>query len=331
MRALVTGACGLLGSHVAAALSRECDVVGIDRHPWWGDVPIELREGDLRDRDFLRAAVADAAPQLLIHCAAMVDVDACEDQPEEAYAYNAEVTRGLARTVAPDCLFVYITTDGVFVGDRPMRSEADLPCPRTVYGRSKLHGEWEVQLATHNHLIVRTNFFGWSSGRKQSSAEWLYSALQEQRAITLFDDFFFTPLYVMDLVERLLQLAERRQRGLFHIVGRDRVSKYEFGLELAQAAGFSCANVKRGSIEDARFRASRPRDMSLDSVRMAQASGWDVPACRGGLHRFIEDRDRTLGARVADLTASMSDAMQQPACALPTEAAPVTPSLGSDP
>jgi dTDP-4-dehydrorhamnose reductase len=280
-----------------AALSRRHNVVGIDRHPWWGDRPANVLVGDLTTPGFVADTVATVVPDILIHCAGMVSVDACEQNPALAYACNMDITRRVARAVAPHCLVVYITTDGIFKGETPFATEEQLPCPRTVYGRSKLHGEWEVELATKNYLIIRTNFYGWSSGRKQTAAEWLYHALDTGQSIMLFDDFFFTPIYVVDFVVRLVLLIESGHRGIFHLCGKDRVSKGEFATLMAKAAGLSLENVRWGSIDDAHLAAPRPKDMSLSSERFRRITGVDVPGCMAGLLRFVADRQRPLSAR----------------------------------
>ena len=297
MKFLITGSCGLVGSHLVAALSRSHEVVGTDRHPWWGDRPATGIHGDLRAPGFVTDVMASVMPDVVIHCAAMVSVDACEEAPALAYVNNADVTRSIARAAPPGSLVVSVTTDGIFKGDSPFATEAQPPCPRTVYGRSKLHGEWEVQQATDNHLIVRTNFFGWSSGLKQTSAEWLYHALKTGEEITLFDDFFFTPIYVVHFVERLQRFIDGGHRGVFHLCGEERVSKYEFGMWMAEVAGFSTANLRRGSIEKAPLKAPRPRDMSLSCERYRGLVGGDVTSCREGLRCFIVDHGRPLSAR----------------------------------
>lgn len=297
MKILVTGACGLLGSHLTASLSHRYEVVGVDRHPWWGDKPQEIVLGELAAPDCARSIVARVAPDVLIHCAALANVEACEQDPVLAYTVNAEITQRLVEAVSPRCLVVYISTDGLFKGTTPFTSEEELPCPRTVYGRSKLHGEWAVQLASDNHLIVRTNFYGWSSGRKPTAAEWLYEALEKERPVTLFDDFFFTPLYVVDLVERLEFLIQAKHRGLFHLCGRDRISKSQFGIQMGQRAGFSMAHVRHGSIGEASLAAPRPRDMSLDCSRFCRVTGRSLPGSADGLDRFLRDRGIPLSAR----------------------------------
>ena len=313
---LITGACGLLGAHLVAMLSRRYDVVGVDRHPWWGDEPQAVRLGDLEAPQFLRDTVEATAPSILIHCAALANVDACEQDPAQAYTRNATLTRQLVRAVPASCLVVYLSTDGVFQGDTPFAREEDAPCPRTVYGRSKLQGEREVALATRNHLIVRTNFYGWSSGRKRTAGEWLYHALEAQQPVTLFTDFFFTPIYVVDFVERLIHLLEHPYRGLIHVAGRDRLSKHLFGMLMAEAGGFSTEAVRPGSLDPPSGHGLRPwarRRGPLERVGgMSPHSGrgGEVPRAlpvprhgSGSLGRDPEAKSRGMGLHETPLTA----------------------------
>lgn len=301
MKMLVTGASGLLGAHALALFAERHEVLGVDRNPPWGNGPASTERGDLTDPKFSALLVQRFNPDVLIHCAAMADVDRCERAPAQAELYNVRMTRTLARAVSPGCLFVYISTDGLFKGDRPFASEEMFPCPRTVYGRTKLQGEWEVRLATENHLILRTNFYGWSSGRKKTAGEWLYQALKGGGPITLFNDFFFTPIYVADFVERLAALLEAGHRGVVHLAGQDRVSKAEFGLRMADRAGFSSAGIRQGSIREANFLADRPADMSLDSGLFRRITGLELPSCEEGLRRFLRDRERELSVRFSEV------------------------------
>ncbi len=176
-------------------------------------------------------------------------------------------------------------------------SERDLPCPRTEYARSKLHGEWEVQLGAPRHVVARTNFFGASSGAKRTFGEWLFGALERGEAITLFDDAMFTPIYVGDLAAAIVGLVSGGARGVFNVCGADRVSKYDFGMRLARLAGFSTSAVTRGSIGDAGQAASRPKDMSLDGAKLSTALGRPLAAVEDGLRQFIADRVRPLSQR----------------------------------
>ncbi len=297
MRILVTGACGLLGSHLMAHLSAAHEAVGVDRNPWWAGAPVRVEQADLHDSDRIRKIVGELRPQLLIHCAALADVDACEKDPARAFASNAELTRQLILSVGKGAKVVYISTDGIFEGTRPFSAETTAPHPKTVYGRSKLEGERVAREQAPDHLIVRTNFYGWSSGRKKTFAEWLYDGLEKKRPITLFNDFFFTPIYVVDLVERMACAVEKGLQGIVHIAGGDRLSKYEFGKLLAEKSGFSLEGVRVGSLDDADFLVQRPKDMSLDSALFSLRTGLPPPDAGSGLERFLRDRTRPLRDR----------------------------------
>lgn len=257
---------------------------------------MDLRKVDLLDR-FERTLFSEARPDVLIHCAGMTNVDGCEQDPELARLQNAELTARLASATPAQCLFVYITTDGIFSGDHPFAVEDDTPSPKTAYARTKLAGEDAVRNNAPNHLIIRTNFFGWSSGRKKTSGEWLYQALETRQEITLFDDFFYTPIYVVDLVNSVNALIDSDHRGTFHIGGRDRVSKYEFGQAVAEAGRMSMDSVRRGSIDDAHLAADRPKDMSLCSDRYTRLTGVGVPGCKESAQRFVSHRATSLGHR----------------------------------
>lgn len=297
LKILVTGASGLLGAHLLCSLSRIHRVTGIDRQPWWGDREFSVVRGDLRDTAFVVAALRDADPDVLIHCAAMLDVDGCEQDPQAAFTMNAEVPRLLARSVRSDCLVVYISTDSLFSGDRGFATESTMPAPRSVYAQSKRKGEQAVEAVAARHLIVRTSFYGWSSGRKKTYGEWLHESLRTRQPVTLFTDVFFTPIYVMDLVDRISLLIGGPHRGYFHIAGKDRVSKYQFGQLLAQASHLSMDRVTAGSIDMSPLRAPRPKDMSLSSDHFRDVMGVDTPGCAGGISRFLADRQSTLSAR----------------------------------
>lgn len=297
MRILITGAGGLLGAHLAGGWSAGHDVLGLDRNPWWGDMPVPMQVGELEEPGWLEAKIAGFRPEAIVHCAAWADVDGCERNPLRAVEVNGILTRRIARALPKGALLVYISTDGVFKGDRPSAQEEWRPCPRTVYGRSKLQGEWETELATENHIIVRTNFYGWSSGRKKTFAEWLYGALSVGEEITLFDDFYFTPIYVADLAPRLGRLMSLPHRGIFHLGGSERISKYAFGKQMAEAAGFSMDPVRVGSIAQAALLADRPRDMSLDCSKFTQVTGQPPAVFHSGLTRFLSHRGVPLSMR----------------------------------
>ncbi len=296
MKITITGASGLLGAHLAAAFRANHEVSGVDRNEWWGDWPLDLFNGDLRDPSFTAAVVKDIQPDLLIHCAAAVNVDLCENDPEEALKHNQGITQRLLHSVAPSCVVVYISTDSVFSGNSHFWPEDQPPRPVNVYAKTKLEGERAVALHPQ-HLIVRTNFYGWSSARKKTAAEWLYGALDRRERVTLFDDFFFTPIYAVDLARILSRMVQREARGLFHVAGADRVSKYEFGRAMANGMKISMENVNKGSLADMPLGAPRSPDISLGCGKTERFLGEPMPRCEDGMARFLSDYRKPLSER----------------------------------
>lgn len=309
MRILVTGASGLLGAHLAELLSRRHAVTGVDRHPWWGNRPIPVVNGDLTDPGFARKAAQEAAPEAVVHCAALVDVELCEREPARARAMNVEATRLLAEAAGPKCLFIYISTDAVFSGGKSLWKEEDAPAPLSVYARSKLEGERAAREAAPRHLVVRTNFYGWGSGRKPTFGEWMYDSLEKGKPITLFSDVHFTPIYVGDLAERIALLVSADKTGLYHLGGAERVSKAEFGLKMAELAGFPAPQVRIGSVEESPLKAPRAKDSSLDSSRFVRETGAALPGCASGLRRFLREKATPLSERFAGLEQSSAKAI----------------------
>ena len=296
MNIAITGASGLLGAHLVAGLMTKHEVFGLDRHAWWGERNLPFFMGDLLDPAFLDVAIPACQADVLIHCAGTTDVDGCQRDPAQAMKFNAGLTRDLVRRIPESCLFIYISTDSVFSGNSSFWKETDAPSPCNVHGSTKLEGEREA--AKHSrHLILRTNFYGWSSGRKKTSAEWMVNALKNGDAITLFDDFFFSPIYVADLVQLVSGMIDRESSGLFHAVGHDRVSKYEFGEMMAEAMKVPMSNVKKGSLSDAKFFAPRSSDISLCTMKISTEMKREVPGCRAGIERFLADRSKPLEKR----------------------------------
>lgn len=300
MRVLVTGASGLLGAHLLELFSRRHGVLGADRHPGWGDRAHEVRTGDLLDPVFTRGVVGEFAPDVVVHCAALVDVELCEREPALARSMNVETARLLAGAAGPKCLFIYISTDAVFSGEKSFWREEDAAEPLSVYARSKLEGETAVREEAPRHLAIRTNFYGWGSGRKPTFGEWMHDSLEKGKPVTLFSDVHFTPIYVGDLAERIGLLVSLGKTGLYHLAGAERVSKAEFGLKMAELAGFPAGRARIGSVEESPLKAPRAKDSSLDCSRFVRETGADLPDCAAGLRRFLREKAAPLSERFAE-------------------------------
>jgi dTDP-4-dehydrorhamnose reductase len=286
-RLLITGSTGLLGATLVLAAAKRHEVIAGCRQPMIDFRDAESVPLDLKDEGAMAAAVSALRPTVIVHCAAATHVDQCEDCPEMAMEVNVEGTASLARAAASvgACL-VYVSTDSVFDGRHGGYTEEDIPHPLNVYARSKWLGELAVQKEAPDHVIVRTNLYGWNVAPKESLGEWILGRLRSGERISGFQDVVFSPLLVDDLVDMLLAIIGSTVRGVYHLSARDAVSKFDFARCLARQFGLDQELVIAGSVSSARLRAPRPLLTSLNPAKAEAALGRAMPTVEEGLRRF---------------------------------------------
>jgi dTDP-4-dehydrorhamnose reductase len=135
-------------------------------------------------------------------------------------------------------------------------------------------------------LVLRVNFYGWNIQNKQSLAEWILNQLSDGRTVPGFSDVHFCPMFVNDVAEMVLRMLDRCMTGIYHLVGSEKISKFEFARRLATVFGFSPDKVLPISMEQAKLRALRPRDTSLNTQKLANNLSCVLPDVNSGLTRF---------------------------------------------
>ena len=290
---LVTGASGLLGVNLVTTARGMGRPVAGTCHRHLIHVPdVPTYALDLTDATATRKFVEQLRPDAIIHCAAATDLDWCEDHPAETELINAKVPAILAEIARElRVQFVHISTDAVFDGARSGYSEDDTPAPLSVYAESKLHGEQEVLKQFTAALVARVNIYGWNAQPKQSLAEWMLDQLHTKKQLNGFVDVYFCPMLANDLAETLLDMLDRGLTGVYHVVGSERISKYEFGRRLATKFGFDPDWVLPVRLAEVRLRAVRPLDVSLNAVKASRALGRSLPGVDEGLSRFLALRE----------------------------------------
>ncbi len=226
MRILITGHKGQLGRALWAALEAGHDLLGLD-----------LPEADITDRVALTATVRDFRPHLILHPAAMTDVDGCARDPALAYRVNGMGTQNVALAAAEvGAELLYVSTNEVFDG------EADAPYdewaarhPVNAYGRSKLAGEWYVEHLLRRFYIVRTAWLYAPGGRNFPHR--ILQLADEHGHLRVVADEIGNPTYVADLAEAIVRLIETHAYGIYHLVNEGIASRYDFALEILRLSG----------------------------------------------------------------------------------------------
>jgi dTDP-4-dehydrorhamnose reductase len=289
MRILVTGASGLLGLNFAIEAAKEHTVIGVvNQHPFRSDT-FEVRQVDLLAPGTVSALIDNVQPDWVVHCAALANLEDCEANPDLAHLTNGELPGEIARkTFDKGIPLVHISTDAVFDGQRGDYTENDIPDPLSEYARTKLEGERAVADAYPEAIIARVNMFGWSLSGKRSLAEFFFYNLQAGNPIKGFTDVFFCPLLANDLAGVLLAMLEKELSGLFHVVSSECMSKYDFGVAVAELFGFDPNLIAPTAVSEGGLKASRARLLTLRSDKLAQALGRPLPNVTNGLARFYE-------------------------------------------
>lgn len=286
---LVTGAGGLLGRRVVEQAAGRCRLFRhyhlVPRDELHGKIFI----GDLTDRDHIRMVAETIAPDIIIHCAALADVDRCEREPEVSRRINVEAVEHLTAAF-PRAVFVHLSTDYVFPGGSPPPSPPSPTGALNVYGRHKLDAENVVQAAAAPHLIIRTATLLDYLGRKNVFQP-LYEPLKAGREVACLTDQSSNPLAAADAAGLVLALVDKGARGIFHIGGRDLVSRYELAVRMAAFFGFDSDLVRPMTSESVKRDAPRPLAAGLDCRATEALLGRAMPTLEETFAVIAEDID----------------------------------------
>lgn len=224
----------------------------------------------------------------VINCVALSDIDECETSPQKATWLNTKLPEVVSRKCnSIGAHFIQISTDAVFSGDRPFPIETNKPNPKSIYGITKAEGESAILRVNPNSLVCRVSFFGWNP-RGKSLFNFFYSNLRTNQQISGFDDLFFTPMYAADTVDIILALCKKRKSGIFHVVGDERISKFEFGQLVAKSMNAQSTLIDRESFLDSRLSLTRTPDLSLSNVKI-KSLGIKIPTLNSGIESLVKE------------------------------------------
>ncbi len=272
MRILVTGAAGQLGAVLVSRFrGAGHEVVGATR-----------AELDVtRHADVMRV-VSDARPDVIANCTAYSDVEGAEDNVEAALEVNAFAVRSLARAARErGATLVHYSTDFVFEGE-PTRTvsytEEDRPNPQSVYGCTKLLGEWFAADAPKHYVFRVESLFGGPAAR--SSVDKIIDALAAGREARVFVDRVVSPSYVEDVATATeAALAKGVPFGVYHCVNGGHTTWYELGREIARLGGWDERSLVRVKVADVTLKARRPQFAALSNGKLEGAgvgmAGWE--------------------------------------------------------
>ena len=321
---LITGATGLLGSHILRAAQEHWHPVGTyhrttRRQAQYFFGNIDHGRIDLGDYSETKVMIADVQPAAVIHTAAITDLDYCQKYPDESLRINLNAAIDLAALCGDSEIpFLFTSTDLVFDGSSAPYTEDDPPTPINIFGEHRALAEEGILAAYADAVIARLPLLiGYASLGRESFYHKLVSAFRGEREVTLFGDEIRTPVGAAVAAHGLLKIAGSgfeddvniaeidRVVDRLHLGGRDQVSLYELGLLTLRILGLneqlavpiSVLDSYTGSLQTV-FLAARSANVALDSTR-AYELGYDPPPLRSQLEELLPPAWRLQAAEPA--------------------------------
>jgi dTDP-4-dehydrorhamnose reductase len=280
MRVLVTGAAGQLGGVIVQRFRPTADVI-----------PLTRSELDVtRDTDVARV-VQTERPDVIINCTAYNHVDDAQDRAAAALEGNALAVLALARAARDvSALFIHYGTDFVFNGNASEPyTETNAATPESVYGMSKLLGEWFAAEATAHYVLRVESLFG--GPRAKSSVDRILDAIATGQPVRVFSDRTVTPSYVDDVAEATARLIELRPTaGLYHCVNSG-VTTWLGLAEQAERLMGRKADLQPVTVASVPMKAKRPQYCALSNQKL-RAAGIGMPTWQDALARHIAKRSQ---------------------------------------
>ncbi|MDH5379354.1 MAG: SDR family oxidoreductase [Cyclobacteriaceae bacterium] len=246
MRILITGANGLLGHKLVEILAADKLVELIATSRGKSRLPekwnLDYQEMDVNNANQVSKIISSVKPDVIIHTAAMTNVDDCELNQSECYDLNVKSVEILLRASKEiKAFFVHLSTDFIFSGEKGPLTEDESPKPVNYYGESKLESETIVKSYPYKWAIVRTVLvYGITPNMSRSNIIlWVKKSLEEGKTIQVVDDQFRTPTLAEDLAKGCIAIAKGSHEGVFNISGKDFLTPYEMAIATAEFFGLN--------------------------------------------------------------------------------------------
>lgn len=261
--------------------------MGIDKHVLEGRDDLAV---DITQREHTLKAIVSAAPRVVVHTAAETDVDRCETERDLARRINVDGTANIADACTRvGAKLILVSTDYVFDGSKGKYKETDQPNPISFYGVTKLEAERIGTSTSPDCLIVRPSvLYGWHP-TKLNFATWILKGLREHQILRVVKDHINSPTFADNLARAIQRAIERNSRGILHIAGDERISRFDFARRIARRFSLDESLLVPVEMKDLDWVARRPRDSSLNVGKAEKELGIEL----FGVNRGLEEMARS--------------------------------------
>lgn len=282
MKFFITGGSGLLGSRIATVADDEQELV-LSHNSNPTDNTVKC---DITDEEEVKKTIQNVNPDVIIHCAAMTNVDLCEDEIDTAYKVNSDATGYLAKASEEiNAKMIYVSTDFVFDGKKGNYKETDEVNPLGIYAKSKYDGEVQLQKYSTNWAIARVSvLYGWHE--RLNFTAWVIDELRKNNEINIVTDQINSPTLADNAAEAMLEIAGQDKNGIYHTAGNDLISRYDFTRQIANVFDLDENLINPITSDNFVQKAPRPRDSSLNVKKIEKELNFKMETCEESLIRM---------------------------------------------
>ena len=266
-RIFITGIKGQLGSTLDKYLSSYFNVLNNKE---------ALKNIDISDKSELKYIFKELSPDYIINCAALTNVDFCEQNKSNSYEVNVNGIKNIISCTTNDTKIIHISTDYVFSGNRNIYNESDIPNPVSYYGKNKLESENILRSSNRNYLIIRPSVIFGNTGN--NFYVWVRDSLKNKQDISVVTDQISNPTWSWSLSEAIYKSILSNITGLFHYAGEEIISRYDFAVKIAKVHGFNTDRITPIKTSNLNQQAKRPLYSALDNSKIKKIIDVEHPS-----------------------------------------------------
>lgn len=282
MKFFITGGSGLLGQRLATVANNSDELVlSHNSNPTEDTVKC-----DITNEEEVEKVILKNEPDVIIHCAAMTNVDLCEDEIDKAYKINGDGSGNMAKAAEKiGAKIIYVSTDFVFDGEKGYYKENDTTNPLGIYAKSKYEGELQVQKYSTDWAIARVSvLYGWHE--RQNFTTWVIDQLRNNNPINIVTDQINSPTLADNAAEAMFEIAKQNKNGIFHTAGNDVISRFDFTKKIAEEFNLDESLIHPTTSKQFVQKAPRPKNSSLNVEKVKKELNMQMETCSESLRRM---------------------------------------------
>jgi dTDP-4-dehydrorhamnose reductase len=290
---LIFGGTGLFGINFLSNFNKDFEIIVNYNSKKFFHPNLKYIKVNLNKYNDILTSINQVKPDIIINACAKTNIDWCDANPKSSYAINVSLAEKLAIiSNIKGIYFVQISSDHLFSGKVKFKTEKHNKNPLNEYAKQKSKAEDLVIKNNKNALIIRTNFFGYSQDKKSNFITESIGRLEDKKLVFAFKDYFYTPIYITNLLEILRKLIKKKATGILNIVGSERISKYEFLLKVGKIFDLDSRQIKPTLISKSKLATKRHTDLSLSNNLLIKKYKIKVPDLNDQIKKFYKEKKK---------------------------------------